>query len=79
VHSYEHMRAAVALGGKSLSQYSQFGRSCSAMGTSIIIRISGRTVEQHPDLPKTARYQFRTTFICTAVLGLSWIVWKITQ
>jgi hypothetical protein len=34
VHSYEQMRASVALGGRSLSQYSQFGRSCSAMAIS---------------------------------------------
>jgi hypothetical protein len=31
VHSYVQIRASVALGGKSLSQYSQFGRSCKAM------------------------------------------------
>ena len=31
VHSYEQMRASVAAGGRSLSQYSQFGRSCNAM------------------------------------------------
>src|SRR5262245_54517891 len=33
VHSYEQMRAVVASGASSLSQYSQFGRSCSAMVT----------------------------------------------
>src|SRR6202035_5232156 len=31
VHSKEQIRASVASGGRSLSQYSQFGRSCSAM------------------------------------------------
>jgi len=31
VHSYEQIRASSAVGGRSLSQYSQFGRSCSAM------------------------------------------------
>src|SRR5258708_16680532 len=31
VHSKVQMRASVAFGGRSLSQYSQFGRSCSAM------------------------------------------------
>src|SRR3954471_11891719 len=39
VHSYEQMRASVALGGKSLSQYSQFGRSCSAIAASIAVSI----------------------------------------
>jgi len=32
VHSYEQMRASSAAGGRSLSQYSQFGRRSSAMG-----------------------------------------------
>ena len=31
VHSNEHIRASVASGGRSLSQYSQFGRSCKAI------------------------------------------------
>src|SRR5271169_3528811 len=31
VHSKLQMRASRACGGRSLSQYSQFGRSCSAM------------------------------------------------
>jgi hypothetical protein len=34
VHSYEQIRATVAFGGKSASQYSQFGRSCRAIATS---------------------------------------------
>jgi hypothetical protein len=34
VHSYEQIRASVEFGGRSLSQYSQFGRSCSAMAVS---------------------------------------------
>jgi hypothetical protein len=40
VHSYEQMRATVEFGGKSLSQYSQFGRSCSAIATSIAIAVT---------------------------------------
>src|SRR5215467_10551514 len=35
VHSYEQMRAVNVSAGRSLSQYSQFGRSCSAIGPSI--------------------------------------------
>jgi hypothetical protein len=33
------MRASVEAGGRSLSQYSQFGRSCSAIGVSEVRRI----------------------------------------
>src|ERR1700722_6961039 len=35
VHSYEQIRASAASGGKSLSQYSQFGRSCNAIVPSL--------------------------------------------
>jgi len=38
VHSYEQIHAAVEAGGRSLSQYSQFGRSCSAIGSPFIER-----------------------------------------
>jgi len=34
VHSYEQMRAVSVSAGRSLSQYSQFGRSCSAIDAS---------------------------------------------
>src|SRR5258708_11423142 len=37
VHSYEQMRASVEAGGRSLSQYSQFGRSCSAMAVTSFV------------------------------------------
>src|SRR6476661_1296467 len=36
VHSKEHIRASVASGGRSLSQYSQFGRSCKAIGVPLL-------------------------------------------
>jgi hypothetical protein len=48
VHSYEQIRASAASGGKSLSQYSQFGRSCNAMGgLPLVLRRGERTFKVH--------------------------------